>query len=97
MKHVLSGLVCGLLAIASPLRAAQVAAPSSSKSGQPARLEGAIAQEQAKVRQLQGDVGREEGKSQQADDKLKKQDQAIAELQRQLEALKKAPQGSGHP
>ena len=99
MKVVLSGLVCGVLAFAAPAWAEQV--PASSSGGQVSeqgkQVDQAITKQQAKVRQLQDDVGKEESKTHQADDKLKQQDKAIADLQRQLDALKAAPQGSGHP
>lgn len=95
MKLVLSGLVCGVLAFAAPAWAAQV--PASSSAGQAGQVDQAIIRQQAKVRQLQDEVGKQESKTHQADDKLKQQDQAIADLQRQLDALKAAPQGSGHP
>lgn len=97
MRLVLSGLVCGLLAMASPVRAAQAAAPVNRAASQQAKVDDAIAREQGKLQKLQGEVGREEGRSRQADDRLKQQDQNIAELQRQLEALKKAPKEGGHP
>jgi septal ring factor EnvC (AmiA/AmiB activator) len=95
MKVVLSGLVCGVLAFASPAWAGQV--PASSSGGQAGQMDQAITKQQARVKQLQDDVGKEESKTHQADDKLKQQDKAIADLQRQLDALKAAPQGSGHP
>jgi len=41
-------------------------------------------------------VAREEGKSHDADARLKQQDQAIAELQAQLKALNSASQPTGH-
>jgi septal ring factor EnvC (AmiA/AmiB activator) len=99
MKVVLSGLVCGVLASVAPAWAEQVPASSSGgrASGQAKQVDQAIDQQQAKVRQLQDDVGKQESKTHQADDKLKQQDKAIADLQRQLDALKAAPQGSGHP
>ncbi|WP_243050227.1 hypothetical protein [Dyella sp. RRB7] len=99
MKLVLSGLVCGVLAFAAPAWAAQVPASSSAGqvAGQAGQVDQAIIRQQAKVRQLQDEVGKQESKTHQADDKLKQQDQAIADLQRQLDALKAAPQGSGHP
>jgi septal ring factor EnvC (AmiA/AmiB activator) len=99
MKVVLSGLVCGVLAFVAPAWAEQVPASSAGApvSGQAKQVDQAITQQQVKVRQLQDDVGKEESRTHQADDKLKQEDKAIADLQRQLDALKATPQGSGHP
>lgn len=99
MKVVLSGLVLGVLALTAPAWAEQVPAASSGgqANDQARQVDQAITRQQAQVRQLQDDVGKQESKTHQNDDKLKQQDKAIADLQRQLDALKTAPQGSGHP
>jgi len=96
MKMMLSGLVCCLLALAVPVRAAEVQAPSTAKAGGQ-KLDQAIAQQQATVKALQGEVDQQESKAHQASDKLKAQDQQIADLQKQLDALKTAPRGGAHP
>ncbi|WP_430390548.1 hypothetical protein [Dyella sp. 20L07] len=97
MKYMLSGLVCCSLVLMLPARAAEGPVAPTPKAREQAKLEKAINQQQASVKQLQDQVGHEESKTHQTDEKLKQQDQAIAELQRQLDALKKAPQGGGHP
>ncbi|WP_114238386.1 hypothetical protein [Dyella sp. C9] len=95
MKVGLAGLACCLLSVMGPARAATEQAGGS--AAQQKQVEQAITQQQAQVHQLQGDVAREESRTHQADAKLKEQDQAIAELQRQLDALKAPSKGSGHP
>ena len=97
MKLLLSGLVCCALVSALPARAAEAEKVPAGKSDQQVKLDQAIAQQQAEVHQLQGDVAREESRTHDADEKLKQQDQAIADLKRQLEALKAAPKGASHP
>jgi septal ring factor EnvC (AmiA/AmiB activator) len=96
MKVVLPGLVCVLLALAAPARAEQAQASSGNPAVEQKQVEQAITRQQTTVKQLQGDLAREEARIHQADAKLKQQDQAIADLQRQLEALKNAPQDAGH-
>ncbi|MHA6203085.1 hypothetical protein ACXU4B_01510 [Dyella soli] len=96
MKIVLSGLALCVLAGVAPARAAEVQVTGDQARAQ-AQMEHAIAKQQVQVRQLQGDVAREEARTHQADEKLRQQDQAIAELEQQLKALKAAPQGGGHP
>ncbi|AIF48565.1 hypothetical protein [Dyella japonica] len=96
MKHVLTGLVMCALVFAVPARAAQ---PSTTPAPQPddqKQVAQAIEKQQANVKQLQGDVAREEGKSHDADAKLKAKDQAIAELQAQLKALNGGAQPAAH-
>jgi peptidoglycan hydrolase CwlO-like protein len=97
MKVVLSGLVWCALALVLPARAAQVQPSTGDQASGQKQVEQAIAKQQVSVKQLQGDVEREESRTHQADAKLKQQDQAIADLQHQLEALKATPQGAGHP
>jgi peptidoglycan hydrolase CwlO-like protein len=96
MKHVLTGLVMCALVFAVPARAAQPSTTSASQAGDQKQLDQQIEKQQAAVKQLQGDVAREEGKSHDTDAKLKQQDQTIAELQAQLKALNPPPQASGH-
>ncbi|WP_243042342.1 hypothetical protein [Dyella sedimenti] len=97
MTKTLSGLVVCALALAAPVRAADAPKLAGAQAADQKRLDQAIAQQQGQVKQLQGDVEREETRSHQDDAKLKQQDQQIADLQRQLQALKAAPQGSSHP
>jgi peptidoglycan hydrolase CwlO-like protein len=96
MKHVLTGLVMCALVFAVPARAAQPSTTPAAPAGDQKQVAQAIEKQQATVKQLQGDVAREEGKSHDADAKLKEKDQAIAELQAQLKALNAAPPSAGH-
>ena len=95
MKGMLSGLAWCVLALAAPVRAADVQASGPAKD--PKQVDREIAAQAAKVKELQDGVEREESRTHQNDAKLKQQDQAIADLQQQLRALKGAPQGGGHP
>lgn len=98
MKTVLSGLVWVVLVSVVPARAVQAqAATDGQVHAQQTRVDKAIETQQASVRQLQGDVKKQESRTQQADEKLKQQDQQIADLQRQLKAMQAAPKGNGHP
>ncbi|PXV61611.1 hypothetical protein SAMN04487785_103229 [Dyella jiangningensis] len=96
MKHVLTGLVMCALVFAVPARAAQPSTTPAAQAGDQKQIDQAIQKQQATVKQLQGDVAREEGKSHDADARLKQQDQTIAELQAQLKALNSASQPAGH-
>ena len=95
MKGMLPGLVWCVLALAAPVRAANVQAVGPAKD--PKQLDREIVTQTAKVKELQNGVEQEESRTHQNDAKLKQQDQAIADLQQQLKALKGAPQGGGHP
>ncbi len=95
MKGMLRGLVWCVLALAAPVRAANVQAVGPAKD--PKQLDREIVTQTAKVKELQNGVEQEESRTHQNDAKLKQQDQAIADLQQQLKALKGAPQGGGHP
>ncbi|QNK01918.1 hypothetical protein [Dyella telluris] len=96
MKHVLTGLVLCALVFAGTTRAAQSSPTPAAPAGDQKQVAQAIEKQQATVKQLQGDVAREEGKSHDADSKLKEKDQTIAELQAQLKALNAASPSSGH-
>ncbi len=96
MKVMLSGLAWCVLALVAPVQAAAVqGAVGSAKD--PKQLDREIVDQSAKVKELQHGVEREESRTHQNDAKLKQQDQAIADLQQQLKALKGAPQGGAHP
>jgi hypothetical protein len=95
MKGMLSGLVWCVLALAAPVRAADVQGAVPAKDPKP--VDSQIAAQAAKVKELQNGVEREESRTHQNDAKLKQQDQAIADLEKQLKALKGAPQGGAHP
>lgn len=100
MKMLLPGLVCCALACVSSLRAAEAQPKPATPPGQAsqqAKLDQAITQQQAQLQQLQGDVAKAESRSHQNDEKLKQQDQTIADLQHQLDALKTTPKGGSHP
>jgi septal ring factor EnvC (AmiA/AmiB activator) len=55
-----------------------------------------VAQHQAEVKRLEQDVARQESDSKQASERLQQQDQAIADLQKQLDALRAKPPASQH-
>ena len=55
-----------------------------------------VAQHQAEVLRLEQDVARQESDSRQASERLQQQDQAIADLQKQLDALRAKPPASQH-
>ena len=55
-----------------------------------------LAQHQAEVRRLEQDVARQESDSKRASERLQQQDQAIADLQRQLDALHAKPPAIQH-
>ncbi|WP_266181539.1 hypothetical protein [Dyella humicola] len=94
MKGMLSGLVWCVLALAAPVRAADVQAAGPVRD--PKQVDREIATQAVKVKELQNGVEREESRTHQNDAKLKQQDQAIADLQQQLRSLKGTPQGGGH-
>lgn len=96
MKMMLSGLVMFSLVLAVPAQAAQAQPSSAVKAGDQKQVEQAIEKQQATLKQLQGDVSREENRSHEADAKLKQQDQTIADLQQQLKALQGASPDAGH-
>ena len=96
MKHVLTGLVMCALVSVVPARAAQPSTSPAAQAADQKQLDQAIEKQQAALKQLQGDVAREESKSHDTDAKLKQQDQTIAELQAQLRAAKAAPPSTGH-
>ena len=60
-----------------------------------AEAEQRVASKNAEVQRLQHDVASQEAKTEQADRKMEEQDRAIADLRRQLEALKSAKAGAG--
>jgi septal ring factor EnvC (AmiA/AmiB activator) len=55
-----------------------------------------VAHSQAEVQRLQRDVDRQESHSRQAAKRLQQQDQAIAELRKQLQALQAEPPAGQH-
>jgi peptidoglycan hydrolase CwlO-like protein len=95
MKHVLTGLVMCALVFAVTARAAQPSVTPAEPATDQKQLDQAIQKQQAALKQLQGDVAREEGKSHDTDAKLKQQDQTIAELQAQLKAVNSAGKPTG--
>ncbi|MEP6897112.1 MAG: hypothetical protein ABI870_01160 [Rhodanobacter sp.] len=55
-----------------------------------------VARHEAEVRHLQQDVAKQESASKQASERLQKQDQAIAELQKQLQKAHASPAAGKH-
>lgn len=74
------------------------AAAGQQQSAPKAEAEQRVTSKNAEVQRLQHDVASQEVKTEQADRKMEEQDRAIADLRRQLEALKsaKATAGQGH-
>jgi peptidoglycan hydrolase CwlO-like protein len=92
MRRVLSGLaLCAVIAVAPAWAASQGEGAGAPKAG----VEREVAHKSAEVERLQRDVDAQEAKSRDADQKMQQQDQAIAELQRQLKALKGAGAAPG--
>jgi peptidoglycan hydrolase CwlO-like protein len=60
-----------------------------------AQAKAKLEQQQSQVRQLQDTVAKQESDSKQAGDRMKQQDQAIAQMQQQLRALNDK-QATGH-
>ncbi len=60
-----------------------------------AQAKAKLEQQQAQVKQLQDTVAKQEADSKQASDRMKQQDQAIAQMQQQLQALHDK-QATGH-
>jgi septal ring factor EnvC (AmiA/AmiB activator) len=78
---------------AGPLQSSsqRAAAPSSSST-----VHQRIARSQAEVKRLERDLARQESDSKRAGKRLQQQDQAIAELQKQLHELQAAPPAGQH-
>jgi septal ring factor EnvC (AmiA/AmiB activator) len=55
-----------------------------------------LARNQAEVKRLEQDVARHESDSKRASERLQRQDQAIAELQKQLQELRARPAAAQH-
>jgi uncharacterized protein HemX len=55
-----------------------------------------VARNQAEVKRLEQDVARRESDSKHASERLQQQDQAIAELQKQLQELRAKPAAAQH-
>ncbi|OOG56791.1 hypothetical protein [Rhodanobacter sp. C03] len=76
-----------------------VPAPAGSTSAASASLPQTrqrLARHQAEVKRLEQDVARQESDSKQASERLQQQDQAIADLQKQLDALRAKPPVKQH-
>ena len=74
---------------------AHKARPSAATQASLTQARQKLEQQQAQVKQLQGSVAKQESDSKQASERLQQQDQAIAQMQQELQALQ-AKQGSGH-
>jgi hypothetical protein len=55
-----------------------------------------LVRNQAEVKRLEQDVARQESDSKRASERLQRQDQAIAELQKQLQELRARPAAAQH-
>lgn len=73
-------------------------AVAGTPAAKPSSLDQRAATMTAEVAKLKQDVAAEEDKSRQTDQRLQEQDKTIADLQKQLNALKAAPATQGkHP
>jgi septal ring factor EnvC (AmiA/AmiB activator) len=91
------GFMLSAAAWAAAERPAQ--APAGSTPAPPAvqaQARQRLAQRQAEVKRLEQDVARQESDSKQASERLQQQDQAIADLQKQLDALRAKPPARQH-
>ena len=80
---------------ALPLHAA---GPAATAAPVPVPLQHTLQRRGAQVEQLRQQVSQQESRSRRANERLERQEQAIADLQRQLEALRAAPGSTaGHP
>lgn len=74
--------------------------PGSLQTGQSAtslsQARQRLVRNQAEVKRLEQDVARQESDSKRASDRLQQQDQAIAELQKQLQELRARPAAAQH-
>lgn len=89
---VVIGLVWVSAAVANDGQAALHPASATSASASGADRE--LVHRQAEVKQLERDLGRQESNSKRAGERLQRQDQAIAELRKQLQELQ-ASQATG--
>jgi len=64
---------------------------AKSPSAAPAAAQQQLVSRQAEVKRLEQDLSRQESDSRQASERLQQQDQAIAELQKQLHELQARP------
>lgn len=96
-----SALLLAVPALAGDMApAARLAAPAAKPMVEPAarhlpQVRRRLRQDQIAVARLQRDVARQESASRQAGERLRRQDQAIADLQRQLQQLLAAQAGKG--
>jgi len=89
---VVAGFVTVSAAWASDRAASLPAAPAKSLSTTRQQL----ANSQAEVKRLEQDLDRQESDSRRASERLQQQDQAIAELQKQLRQLQLRPVSDAH-
>jgi uncharacterized protein YggE len=81
------------LVLAMPAWCVQQQAGSAA-SGRPSVAGKGEGAQKAEIARLESDVARQESDSRKASERLQRQDQAIAELQRQLQQLKAAGAGN---
>ncbi|WEN16773.1 hypothetical protein PY254_08925 [Rhodanobacter sp. AS-Z3] len=75
---------------------ASVHQDAKSTTPAPLKVQRKLVESQAQVRRLERDVHQQELDSQRASQRLQQQDQVIAELQKQLQALQPPPSGGQH-
>lgn len=84
----------GLLLCNAPLQASEMPAAAAS-TATPTKVKQQLRQRDREIGDLKRQVGQQESKSRQANERLQQQEQAIADLQHQLEAVQKAAPVTG--
>lgn len=104
MRHLRWLMVLGCWAMVPGMACAHAAAQSThapakarqANAADPAVVHRKLQHTTAEVNRLQHDVTEQEARSRQADQRLHEQDQALAELRRQLQAVEQGGGASGH-
>ncbi len=93
---VFTCLVASLPAWAGSARAPSGALTEAEPASSLPQIRQRLKQDQVEVKRLQQSVARQESDSQRASQRLQQQDQAIAELRRQLQELQARPAAGHH-
>lgn len=93
MRFTLLIVIIGFMAVSTAWAGGQMKSPSAASTAvkSPAAAQRQLVSRQVEVKRLKQDLNREESDSRRASERLQQQDQAIAELQRQLHELQTRP------
>lgn len=93
MRFTLLIVIIGFMAVSTAWAGGQMKSPSAASTAvkSPAAAQRQLVSRQVEVKRLKQDLSREESDSRRASERLQQQDQAIAELQRQLHELQTRP------